>query len=120
MVELEPLAVWTDFGGVLTPPVAESVAAFCEQAGLSLDLFHTAMREVAAGFGVEDAMAPLDTPLVDQFGWERLMERAVARHGVRASFAGFPDRWFADRPTNDAWLDELLRLRASGLFISAT
>jgi len=110
-------AVWTDFGGVLTPPVAQTLARYCAQIGVPVEAFGAAMRAVAADAGVVDVMAPLDTPLMDQRTWERAMEDALADQGLSAQLADFPSRWFADRSTNQSWVAALRALRARGVFV---
>ena len=112
-----PCAVWTDFGGVLTPPVGESLRNFCADAGVPVAVLQAAMRIVAAGFGVDDAMAPLDTPLTDQRTWERLIEQAAAALGSPVDLSDFPSRWFGDRPPNSAWIENLRALRTQGMFV---
>lgn len=111
-------AIWTDFGGVLTPPVGESVARFCGAAGLEPDVFQAAMRAVAERNGVRDAMAPLDTPLITQQTWERQMAEAVtAITGEPADLSDFPERWFADRAVNDSWVGWLRGRHRDGGFV---
>jgi len=112
------MAIWTDFGGVLTPPVAESVAGFCRDTRLQPAVFQEAMRAVARRHGVSDPMAPLDTPLIDQVTWEQQMAAAVkARTGDIVDLSDFPRRWFADRPVNDTWIAQLRAWRRDGRFI---
>ncbi|MEV1026837.1 HAD family phosphatase [Streptomyces sp. NPDC050264] len=112
-------AVWTDYGGVLTPPVAASMETFCARLGVPPDTLLAAMRQVSRDCGADgDLMAPLDTPLLTQESWERRVEDALATHsGVRADLGDYPARWFADRAVNQPWLDTLHRLRAQGVFI---
>ncbi|GAB1643578.1 HAD family hydrolase [Krasilnikovia sp. MM14-A1259] len=110
-------AVWTDFGGVLTPPVAQTLERFCADARVPVEEFQRAMRAVAQDCGVADPMAPLDTPLLDQRAWEVRMERELAGAGVPADLSDFPQRWFADRAINDTWVATLRRLRAAGVFV---
>lgn len=57
------LAVWTDFGGVLTPPIEVTMGAFCRVVAVPPPALRQAMYKVAQGYGT-DVMAPLDTPLV--------------------------------------------------------
>lgn len=110
-------AVWTDFGGVLTPPVGESLRSFCESTHIPVDIFTTAMRMVAEQFGTEDVMAPLDTPLIEQREWERRVTSAAAQLGWTGELTDFPRRWFADRPVNASWLAALQGWRRRGVFV---
>jgi putative hydrolase of the HAD superfamily len=110
-------AVWTDFGGVLTPPVAETLHSFCASVGIPVDIFTAAMRMVAAELGTDDAMAPLDTPLIGQRDWERRITAAAAQLGWTGELTDFPRQWFAGRPANAAWLTTLAGLRERGVFV---
>lgn len=110
-------AVWTDFGGVLTPPVNRHLADFCEREGIPVDAFRRAMAEVARPFG-GDLMAPLDTPLLSQDEWSDRITAAIrADTGLDVDLSGFDERWFAGRRPNQPWLDRLRELRAEGYFI---
>lgn len=111
-------AVWTDFGGVLTPPAAADLRAFCDRVGVPSGPLSRAVMRVAVGFGTDDPMEPLDTPLVSEAEWTRRVEHELAAEcGRRVSLGDFGSGWFADRPVNRAWLDVLARLRAQGVFV---
>ena len=111
-------AVWTDFGGVLTPPAGETLRTVCERVGVPLDQFGTAMYAVAQAHGADDVMAPLDTPILTEAEWGREMEAALLeRFGTRADLSNISDKWFADRPANEAWAGYLRTLRERGCFV---
>ncbi|MFJ4834146.1 HAD family hydrolase [Streptomyces sp. NPDC088747] len=112
-------AVWTDYGGVLTPPTAQSMESFSARLGVPSAQLLAAMRQVSRDCGAgEDLMAPLDTPLLTQETWERRVEEALAAHsGIRVDLSDYPARWFADRAVNQPWLDTLYRLRGRGVFV---
>ena len=106
-------AVWTDFGGVLTPPIATTMASFCARIGTVPSRLLRAMELVAGCYGTADVMAPLDTPLVTERDWSRQVELALlAEYGQRVDLSDFAARWFADRAVNADWLAVLDRLRA--------
>lgn len=110
-------AVWSDFGGVLTPPIDRDLQAFCDREGLPAAAFRAAMAEVARPFGA-DVMAPLDTPLLSEEEWARRMADVLARDaGVKADLSGFGERWFRGRQTNDAWLRFLRELHDASVFV---
>ncbi|QUQ63092.1 HAD family hydrolase [Kutzneria sp. CA-103260] len=111
-------AVWTDFGGVLTPPLSVTFNAFCTKTGLDPAPLMAATMKVTARYGTDDIMLPLDTPLVSEDEWLAQV-RAVLReeHGVEADIDNFAAAWFGDRPANQDWLDRLRELRESGLFV---
>jgi putative hydrolase of the HAD superfamily len=110
-------AIWTDFGGVLTPPVSVSMARFGTTLGVRPEQLRDAMRTIGDTFGT-DAMAPLDTPLISEAGWSQLMELALlARHGVTVDLADYGTKWFAGQRANQPWVDWLRTARARGLFV---
>ncbi|MFF9036688.1 HAD-IA family hydrolase [Streptomyces sp. NPDC014892] len=110
-------AVWTDFRGVLTPPLSWAVESFCRPIGLEPRMLRSAMSAVGRAYGA-GAMEVLDTPLATEEEWGRLVEAALHdEFGVRADLSGFAERWFADRRVNRLWIDELRRLRAAGVFV---
>jgi len=111
-------AVWTDFGGVLTPPAPESMDAYCTKVGIAPDTLARAMTTVARTYGVRDPMAPLDTPLVSEHDWARQVEQVLARDFAVDIDLGDPgEALFAHRPVNLPWLAWLARLRAGGIFV---
>jgi putative hydrolase of the HAD superfamily len=111
-------AVWTDFGGVLTPPAEDSMLAFCAKVGIATHVLGSAVTAVAAYYGQRDPMAPLDIPLVSEHAWARQVERVLARDFALEVDLGDPgEAWFADRPVNLDWLSYLDRLRAKGVFV---
>ncbi|MGH8922550.1 MAG: HAD family hydrolase [Actinomycetes bacterium] len=110
-------AVWTDFGGVLTPPVSHTLAVFCEPLGIVPATMLAAMRAVGNSYGT-DMMGPLDIPLLTEEQWARRVEQVLrSDHGVTVDLSNFADRWFTDRETNLTWLDTLRRLRAEDVFV---
>ncbi|WP_346538212.1 HAD family phosphatase [Micromonospora sp. DPT] len=110
-------AVWTDFGGVLTPPTRVTLEDFCLRVGVAPDLLLAAMRTVGDSYGT-DPMAPLDTPLVAEETWARQVETVLAeRYGVVADLSRFGERWFAGRPANQSWVRWLRRARRKGVFV---
>lgn len=109
-------AVWTDFGGVLTPPIGEDLEVFCHRAAIPVPAFRQAMATVAEPFG-GDLMAPLDTPLLTEEEWAERMTAQLQKAGVQADLTRFGERWFAGRRTNEAWLGHLHGLRRAGVFV---
>ncbi|MEU5753282.1 HAD family phosphatase [Streptomyces sp. NPDC047829] len=109
-------AVWTDFGGVLTPPIPEDLQTFCRRTGIPADAFRGAMAAVAAPYG-GDLMAPLDTPLLTEDQWAARMNAELRERGVDADLTGFGERWFEGRETNHAWLAQLRSWHAEGFFV---
>jgi putative hydrolase of the HAD superfamily len=110
--------LWCDFGGVLTAPVAETLASFCARIGVPAATLVAAMTTVARSFGTDDIMEPLDTPLVTAREWTRSVEEILlAEHEVKADLSNFAADWFTGRPANSELIDYLWKLKGSGIFI---
>ncbi|MGW2491645.1 HAD-IA family hydrolase [Streptomyces sp. NPDC001606] len=117
MTTTAPLAVWTDFGGVLTPPVAVTFNLFCDRVGVPLWSLKEAMRIVGEKYGT-DSMGALDIPLIDEATWSSELEDVLGNEfGLVADLSNFGDRWFAGRPANQAWAGHLTEFRAQGAFV---
>ncbi|RKS09658.1 putative hydrolase of the HAD superfamily [Nocardiopsis sp. Huas11] len=111
-------AVWTDFGGVLTPPPAQTFTALCERTGVDPEPLLHAVLEVTARYGTDDMMLPLDTPLVTEDEWLRQVVEVLEReHGVRVRITSLADTWFDDRETNKPWVDSLEDARRRDRFV---
>jgi putative hydrolase of the HAD superfamily len=111
--------VWTDFGGVLTPPISVTFGAFCEKMNIPGEPLLAAILKVTATYGTDDVMLPIDTPLVTEEEWlaqigQVLYEDSGLRLGKLTTLA---DAWFGDRPVNQPWLDRLRQLRDQGVFV---
>lgn len=107
-------AVWTDFGGVLTPPIAHTMLTFCRRHRLDPAAVQAAATAVSARYGTDDIMLPLDTPLVTEQQWLREVGDEL---GMAEAPLTMADSWFDGRETNHAWLGRLEALRASGVFV---
>jgi putative hydrolase of the HAD superfamily len=112
------LAVWTDFGGVLTPPNAVTLTAYCARIGVPIDVLQQAVMKVTARYGTTDPMEPLDTPMVAEDVWTRQVEEVLAGDcGLRVELGDFGAAWFDGRPANADWLAVLRGLKAAGLYV---
>ncbi len=101
--------VWTDFGGVLTPPVADSLADFCRHYNLTPTELRSAMQQAASRHGVSDPLEPIDRPLVTESSW---LAEINAELGGKLPLTTLADVWFDGRATNLAWLDSLREFRS--------
>lgn len=111
-------AVWTDFGGVLTPPITETMGAFCERHGLSVRALGVATAKVARALGTDDVMEPVDTPLITESEWIRRISRELVADGHPAvEMDTIAEAWFDGREVNRGWLRALDELRAAGVFV---
>jgi putative hydrolase of the HAD superfamily len=114
----EVKAVWTDFGGVLTPPISETFDAFCTKTEVPPEPLLTAILKVTASYGTDDVMLPIDTPLVTEEQWLREIGEVLEQeYQITLTLTTLADAWFGDRPVNEPWLAELRRLRANGIFV---
>ncbi|GHB11945.1 HAD family hydrolase [Streptomyces chryseus] len=115
----ERLAVWTDFGGVLTPPISHTMGTFCAGQGIEPAALQEALVKVTARYGTADIMEPIDTPLVSEEEWlDQVSEVLAADHGVRGlRLTTLADAWFDGRETNLAWVSALRLARARGAFV---
>ncbi|MFB8269403.1 HAD family hydrolase [Streptomyces sp. NPDC055955] len=113
------LAVWTDFGGVLTPPIAHTMGTFCTAQGIDPQALQQALGKVTARYGTSDVMEPIDTPLVSEEEWlAQVSEVLAADHGVAGvHLTTLADAWFDGRETNHAWVAALRTSRERGAFV---
>lgn len=105
--------VWTDFGGVLTPPVAETFDRFCAAIDVPPDRLRAALAVLGRDHG-GDAMVPLEFGSCTEREWTRRLEEILAADGVLADLSDFTELWFDDRPVNEPWLRWLRELAAGG------
>jgi putative hydrolase of the HAD superfamily len=112
-----PMAVWTDFGGVLTPSVEATFNDFSDRCGVPLYALKEAMRLVGAAHGT-DTMGVIDIPLLDEAAWSYELEKELGRtFGLVADLSDFGDHWFAGHPVNSAWVRHLAAFRERGAFV---
>lgn len=114
---IDHVAIWTDFGGVLTPPVEHTFAAFCRKTNIPPEPLREALAEVTRTFGTDDMMLPLDTPLISEDDWLTLVTAALARRGIHTRIPSLADTWFDGRAANSEWIDALVSYREAGHFV---
>ncbi|MBV2154806.1 HAD family phosphatase [Kitasatospora sp. SUK 42] len=111
-------AVWTDFGGVLTPPLGHTFQKFCTTTRIDPDALMSALGKVSARYGTDDFMLPIDTPLITEAQWlQEIAEVLHAEHGYTTQLTTLADIWFDGRETNHAWVARLEKLRSAGTFV---
>jgi putative hydrolase of the HAD superfamily len=111
-------AVWSDFGGVLTPPIADTMGVFCERHGLSARALGAATARVARALGTDDVMEPVDTPLITEPEWIRRISRELVADGhPPVEMDTIAEAWFDGREVNTDWLRALDEQRAAGVFV---
>lgn len=104
----------TDYGGVLTNPLAESYAALAVELGITVGELIAARSAAGARLGA-DPMALLEVGALTEAGFVD----AVAGHlppGARARLGtdGFGPVWFRNRRPNQEMLDLLATVRSAG------
>ncbi|MFJ7417774.1 HAD family hydrolase [Streptomyces uncialis] len=113
------IAVWTDFGGVLTPPIQHTMGTFCAAQGLDPQVLLQALGKVTARYNTTDVMEPIDTPLITEEEWlAQISEVLAADHGVTGKrLTSLADAWFDGRETNHEWVAVLRKARDQGAFV---
>lgn len=112
------LAIWSDFRGVLTPPLAEGVRRFCEGRNFTPEQIRQSLRAIAERHGCPDGMAVLDSGVLDERRWSGEIERELLeRFGITADLSDFATRWWSDQRIDDAWVAALREWRAEGAFV---
>ncbi|WP_410790065.1 HAD family hydrolase [Kribbella sp. C-35] len=105
--------VWSDFGGVLTPPVREAAEQVAAASGVPWPELAAAAEQVADRLGLH-GLGPLELGILSQREWaDRLTACLTTR--PRVDLRRWDEFWYADRPVNQALLDELHRIAAHGV-----
>jgi putative hydrolase of the HAD superfamily len=104
--------VWTDFGGVLTPPISTSMSTFCDRYGITVAELRGAFRALARRHNTDDAMALIDTGTMTEQAWLRELSELLDNAFALDTLA---DVWFDNRAPNEGWIEHLRSLRARGV-----
>ncbi|KAA2261538.1 HAD family phosphatase [Solihabitans fulvus] len=105
--------MWTDFGGVLTPPIDDALDRVADAAGIPAAELYGAMLRIAPPG--HDVLEQLELGQVSQAAWGRELTRELAPDWVpRIDLGRFGDHWYADRPFNTALFDGLLAAKRAG------
>ncbi|MFD8703243.1 HAD-IA family hydrolase [Kitasatospora sp. NPDC059648] len=112
------IAIWSDFRGVLTPPLAEGVRRFCEGTDFTPAQITQCLRAIGERHGCPDGMAVLDSGVLDERRWTGEIERELlSRFDVSADLSDFATRWWSDRRLDEDWVAALRKWRAAGAFV---
>ena len=107
-------AVISDFGGVLTSPLADSFVGVLDSSGVSLEELGKAMAAVAARAG-SNPLFELETGRLSEAQFMgSLSDELSERRGSRVELAGFGERYFAHLQPNDRLIDYMRGLRERG------
>jgi putative hydrolase of the HAD superfamily len=115
---MTPSVLYCDFGGVLTPPVADAFRAVARAADVAPALLRTAIAQVSADLGLGKSTEPLELGVTSQHDWGLKVTAALGPDAVpRVPLTDFGDYWYAGREINAALLERLRALRTRGFRI---
>ena len=103
--------IWTDFGGVLTPPIESAMANFCIARGIKPAELKQSLSIIAKRYDVADPMALIDRPVMTEARWLTELNDLLSNKLPRETLA---DAWFDGRPANADWIAVLKDLKALG------
>jgi putative hydrolase of the HAD superfamily len=107
-------AIISDFGGVLTSPLAESFVGVLDSSGISLEEMGQAMAAIAQREGA-NPLFELETGRVTEATFlESLSRELSARRGSDVELDGFGERYFQHLRANNRLIDYMRELRARG------
>jgi putative hydrolase of the HAD superfamily len=111
-------AIWTDFRGVLTPPLREGLRTYCEGKEFSPEQLGRCLRAIADRHGRPDGMAVLDSGALTEREWTGEIEAELSdRFGLDSDLSGLGPEWWSDRRLDTIWLDALRTWREAGAFV---
>ncbi|MDT0615360.1 HAD family hydrolase [Streptomyces lancefieldiae] len=113
--------IWFDFGGVLSPPLAELYASYELKTGITPEQLAGAMKTVSDEMGMPP-LAPVELASISEAEWGRGLARAlVTDHpGIdlsRARLETFGEQWFEGIKANPVMMDAVRCLRESGITV---
>lgn len=107
-------AVISDFGGVLTSPLAGSFQAFQDTSGVPLEELGKAIAAIGARLGV-NPLFELETGRLSEVEFLRQIgEQLSAALGRPVDMSGFGERYFAHLQPNEALIGYMRELRGRG------
>ncbi|MCE5991367.1 HAD family phosphatase [Pseudomonas sp. 5FOS] len=112
-------AIWFDFGGVLSPSIAELYRVYEGKTGINRQQMEAAMHEVARPLGVQ-FQAPIELALMTQVEWGQAMSAALRKlyPGIdlsRCDFDNHGEQWFADHEVNPHMFELFHEVKAAGV-----
>jgi putative hydrolase of the HAD superfamily len=112
---MDPIAaVISDFGGVLTSPLAGSFQAFQESSGVPLEELGRAMAAIGARRGV-NPLFELETGRLSESEFlSSLGAQLTEQLGRAIDLGGFGDSYFANLQPNEPMIDYMRELRDRG------
>jgi putative hydrolase of the HAD superfamily len=111
-------AVWSDFRGVLTPPLSEGMRVFCEDRDFTPAQIVDCLRAIGRRYECPDGITVLDSGILNEREWTREIEQGLATmFGVSADLSDFGADWWGDRRVDPVWIDAVTSWRAQGAFV---
>lgn len=111
-------AIWTDFRGVLTPPLREGLRTYCEGKEFTPEQLGQCLRALAERHGCPDGMAVLDSGVLDEREWAGEIEQELStRFGLDADLSSLGPEWWSDRRIDAEWFAALRTWREAGAFV---
>ncbi len=108
-------AVISDFGGVLTTPLAAAFRRFSDASDVTLEELGAAMAVVGAARG-ENPLFTLETGRISEIEFMAALSAELSRvRGHEVSLAGFGEQLFAGLELNEPFVTFLRELRGRGL-----
>ncbi len=107
-------AVISDFGGVLTTPLAGSFLAFQEETGISLEQLGTAMAAIGVRLGANPLFELETGRLTEPEFLDALGAELGAQAGREVTLDGFGERYFANLDPNHEMIEYMRGLRKRG------
>jgi putative hydrolase of the HAD superfamily len=106
--------VISDFGGVLTNPLAEGFVAMQKRSGISLEALGDAMVRVYQEDGAHP-LFELETGRLSEHDFLRRLEGVLSEElGHPVELNGFGAAYFAELAPNEAMIEEMCALRSRG------
>ncbi|MBF6179984.1 HAD family hydrolase [Nocardia otitidiscaviarum] len=109
--------VYLDFGGVLSPPIAELFEAYERKTGIAPAALQWAMARVAADLGVAP-LAPIELAMLPETEWVDRLHAALRERDpavdLSRSEREFGAQWFAGHDVNPRVRQLVFDLRARG------
>lgn len=105
--------VWSDFGGVLTPPVTQAAERVADASGVPWPELAAAAEQVASRLGLH-RLGPLELGILSQREWADHLTACLTTT-PRIDLGRWDEHWYTDRPVSQALLDELRRIADHGV-----
>jgi len=107
-------AIISDFGGVLTSPMADSFRAFHQASGIAPAAWGKAMAAIAARDGA-NPLFELETGRMSEAAFLRALEQELAGElGYPVGLDGFGEQYFRGLHPNERLIDYMRELRRRG------